>query len=156
MVAGACCRRCCSRSTPPDSARCCFAASCSPPPTTSVQRTAFSCAPRHCTRRAAHLPPSAQRPRAWQFTWTGRLAFILLAGNLAWTLAPLGAYVAVCTNVNAAYHAFVLAKHPAFVEGRVSGLSLTSSDGQVVDSAWAARDPASVAAESRASPAQFR
>ena len=63
MVAGACCRRCCSRSTPPGSARCCFAASCSPPPTTSVQRTAFSCAPRHCTRRAAHLPLSAQSPR---------------------------------------------------------------------------------------------
>lgn len=99
-------------------------------------------------------PDSMRRDCGFMYTYLGRAAFLLLIANLSWTCAPFGLFAAVLTNANAILSAYVMWKHPAFVEGQVSWTAIqpgVSDESNTVMLSDCNFDPSSVSARDRAS-----
>ena len=98
-----------------------------------------------------------RRDYGFMYTYAGRAAFLLLAGNLAWTCKPLGLPTAVITNANALFSAYVMWQHPSFVAGHASAVAIGGFDeaggDELLDGQIATSDrtfdPSSSAARSR-------
>ncbi|KAL1523763.1 hypothetical protein AB1Y20_018688 [Prymnesium parvum] len=79
----------------------------------------------------------------FMFTYAGRAAFLLLAGNLTWTISPLGWLTAILLNLGALFLGYILSAHPDFVSGRYSRVAFVDEG---ADPRRHAADPAIQAA----------
>lgn len=77
----------------------------------------------------------------FMFTFAGRAGFLLLVGNLAWAVKPIGWVTALLTNANAVFNLYLLYAHPDHIAGRsgsVAGRAGGGYAGMQVDPATAA------------------